>query len=140
MKKLILAAVSLVFWAAPVFAQYVSPENSSEYYYVNVRVEKVYPTKFGYMAVYRRGVDRLERVYLPTEWFTAAASKAELLTLPPGKNWPSLSVFYKKGEFSHVRLYVHKQQSHETWGFVPLPVNSQLEPFFENVETIKLKY
>ncbi|MDR2478828.1 MAG: hypothetical protein LBD48_05885, partial [Treponema sp.] len=122
MRKLIMAAG---FWAvcaigSPLFAQQISPEKSSEYFYENITLEKVYPSRLGYILQYRKGLNGIGRVYVPNEWFTAAASKAELITLPPGKNWPSMTVFYKEGEFSHLRLYVHRWKGHNTWGNVPL--------------------
>jgi hypothetical protein len=141
MKRFIVAALFPALFAlgSPLFAQKVSAENSSEYYYENISLEKVYPTKFGYVLQHRKGVNGMARIYVPNEWFTDAGGKAELVSLPPGKTWPSLTVFYEKGEFSHIRLYVHPSRAHITWGNVPLPINSQLGQYFENVETIKIE-
>jgi hypothetical protein len=72
------------------------------------------------------------------EWFRDAAGKGELITLPPGRNWPYLTVYYKSGEFSHVRLYIHRSKAHETWGNIPLNVN--IDDRFENIETITLEF
>ncbi|MDR2068943.1 MAG: hypothetical protein LBP71_03640, partial [Spirochaetaceae bacterium] len=57
---------------APLAAQQNSADNKkSEYYYVTVPVEKVYPYRKGYVVLYRKGVNQLARAYLPLEWFTA---------------------------------------------------------------------
>ena len=143
MKKIIVAAIFLTLFAfgSPLFAQKISAEHSSEYYYENVSLDKVFPTKFGYILQYRKGLDGLARMYVPVEWFSpAGAGKAELVTLPPGENWPSVSVYTKNGEFSHLRLYVHQWRGHETWGNVPLPINSQLGGNFENVDSVKIEH
>jgi len=140
MKKLVFFAVFTVILAAgsPVFAQADKKANDSEYYYKNVALEKIYPYRNGYVIQYRRGLNRIEKAYLPLEWFTSAAGKGEIITLPKGQAWPSLTIYYKNGEFSHIRLYVHHLASHETWGTIPQ--NANLDSFFEGVEELKLKF
>jgi len=139
MKKLIVAAVFAVLLviSLPVFAQDRS-EHMSEYYYVNISLEKIYPYRNGYVVQYRRGINSIDKAYLPMEWFTNSASKGEIVTLPQGKAWPSLSVYYKNGEFSHIRLYVHHMASHQTWGVIPQ--NVDLDSVFENITDLKLKF
>jgi hypothetical protein len=140
MKKISVAVILLAVFAlgSPLFAQKISPEKSSEYFYENVSLEKIYPSRGGYVLQYRKGVNGIGRLYVPNEWFTDAAGKAELITLPKGKNWPSLTVYYKEGTFSHLRLYVHRWKGHQTWGNIPL--NVSVDQYFENVETIKLEF
>ena len=141
MKKFIFAVVLAVILAggATLFAQQSSREqHESEYYYINISVEKVFPYRKGYVVQYRRGLNRIATTYLPAEWFTMTASKGEILNLPRGQSWPSMSVYYKNGEFSHVRLYVHPQQTHRTWGNIPQNVN--VDHKFENIETIQLEF
>jgi hypothetical protein len=140
MKKILFTILIGVLYlsSAPLFAQEISKEHTSEYFYVNVPLEKIYPYDKGYVVTYRKGVNQLTQAYLPLEWFTEAAGKGELVVLPPGTNWPSLTVYYKAGEFSHVRLYIHRLKSHETWGNIPLNVN--IDDRFENVDTITLEF
>jgi hypothetical protein len=140
MKKILVVVLISVLFAssASLFAQQISKEHESEYFYVNVGLERIYPYNKGYVAVYRKGVNQMAQVYLPIEWFTEAAGRGELVTLPRGKNWPSLTVYYKAGEFSHVRLYIHPLKTHESWGNIPLNVN--IDDRFENIETIKLEF
>jgi hypothetical protein len=138
MKKIALVLLFCTAFAlgAPLIAQAFS--NESEYFCVTVSLEKIYPYRKGYILQYRQGVNRLGRVYIPNEWFTEAGGRGELITLPAGKNWPYLTIFYKSGEFSHLRLYVHRSKAHDTWGNVPSNVN--IDDRFENVETIKLEF
>ena len=140
MKKLVVAVVFAVILVTgmPVFAQDNNEGKNSEYYYVNVSLEKIWPYRAGYIVQYRKGLNRFARAYLPSEWFTNAAGKGEIINLPPGLAWPSMSVYYKEGEFSHVRLYVHRSFNHATWGSVPQNVN--IDSQFENVETLNLEY
>jgi hypothetical protein len=140
MKKLVIFAVFTVLLAAgsPVFAQADKKKHDSEYYYKNVTLERIYPYRNGYAVQYRRGLNRLEMAYLPMEWFAHSAGRGEIITLPAGRAWPSLTVYYKNGEFSHVRLYVHHMASHQTWGTIPQNVN--IESQFENIEDLRLKF
>ena len=140
MKKLIIVAIFAALMTAglPIFAQNKQKESDSEYYYKNVSLERIFPYRNGYVVQYRRGINGIERAYLPMAWFSSSAGKGEIITLPLGKTWPSLSVYYKNGEFSHVRLYVHHSPSHQTWGTIPQGVN--IDDRFEGVEELDLKF
>ena len=138
MKKLIILLI-IGAVVTPLFAQTVSEENSSRVYYHTVSVEKVSPTRRGYIIqYYRGGLHGYGTLSIPNEWFTKAASKAELVTLPPGNTWPYMTIFYKDGEFSHVRLYVHRNRRHETWGNVPLPAD--VSRYFEDTDNPKIQF
>jgi hypothetical protein len=143
MKRLLfIVLIGIIAAILPAAAQEESGQKQgdkkkSEYYYVNTTVEKIYPYRKGYVVQYRKGLTGVGRLYLPTEWFTDAAGKGEMISLGPGRDWPSLSIYYKNGEFSHVRLYV-RPMSHESWGNIPLNVN--LDSYFEDVSDIRLEY
>ena len=138
MKKFIFLFICIAI-ALPVFAQpTISENNKSEFYYVNVWVEKVYPSNIGYIVMYRQGVNKIGTVGIPNEWFTDAAGRADLIALPGGKNWPSMTIFYKNGEFSHIRLYVHREKSHTTWGSVPMAAD--LSRFFEDTDNFSIEF
>jgi hypothetical protein len=141
MKKIVVAVIfaAILTAGSPLFAQQNSREGQdSEYYYINLSLEKIFPYRAGYVVQYRTGLNRLSTTYLPMEWFAHAASRGEIIKLPRGQGWPSLTVYYKDGEFSHVRLYVHAQASHSTWGNVPQTVN--IDDRFQNVDTIQLEF
>jgi hypothetical protein len=137
MKKLI---VVLIFMAviSPVFAQNNSRDTSGEMYYHNVPIEKIYMSGPGYIIQYRKGVNEIGIVGLPYDWFTKADSSAEIMKLPPGTNWPSMSIFYKDGNFDYIRLYVHKSKGHPTWSVVPQ--GSDVSRFFGNPEAFKIDF
>jgi hypothetical protein len=129
----------------PVFAQEagaknaagISPENESEMFYVNIPIEKIYPYQRGYVVLYRNN-NQLAETYIPIEWFSGPDGKADLIRLGSGKRWPYLTVFYENGEFSHIRLYVRREVSHETWGNIPTGVN--IDDRFEGIETVILEF
>jgi hypothetical protein len=132
MKKLLWVLACSVILSSALFAR------ESEYFYVNVNIEKIFPYRKGYIVQYRKGADQLATVYLPLEWFTEIAGKGELVGLQAPTAWPYMSVFYKNGEFSHVKLYIRTARSHESWGNVPLNVN--VDDRFENVTDVKIEY
>jgi len=113
-------------------------KSPSEYYYVNVALEKVYTCRKGYMVVYRKGLADFGRAYLPMEWFNQAGGKGELIQLPAGSRWPSLSIYYKNGEFSHCRLYVRRDIRHESWGSVPAGTDTDAN--FDGVNDLRLQF
>ena len=148
MKKLIctVAFVALFITGAMLFAQddkedngKEKKKNESEYYYKNISLEKIYPYRNGYVVQYNRGIGKkMGMAYIPMAWFTDSAGKGEIVSLSKGSAWPSLSVYYKDGEFSHVRLYVHRSPNHQTWGVIPQNIN--LDDRFDGVEDLKMKY
>jgi hypothetical protein len=118
-------------------------QGGSPYYYVEVPLHKVFPYRKGYVVTYRKGVSGTAQAYLPYEWFKVAKGEAtppkgEVIFLQPGTDWPHLVVYYKDGTFSHVRLYLNKERSHSSWGFIPTSVN--LDDHFEGVEDLKLEF
>ncbi|MCL2265928.1 MAG: hypothetical protein FWC22_07795 [Treponema sp.] len=135
MKKLIIV---LIFMAliAPVFAQ-SKAQPGLDLYYLNVPVEKIYPTKNGYIVLYRSS-SLTKTVGIPNEWFSNAGGKAELMRLPVTSDWPTMSVFYVEGEFSHVRLYVHRAKSHLTWGSIPQ--GTDVDKYFEDKENFNIQF
>jgi len=140
MKKFVFAVIFIVSLAAglPVFAQNQKDERDSGYYYVNITLEKIFPYRKGYIVQYRKGMYQYGRAYLPAEWFTDADSKGEVIPLPPGQAWPSLTVYYHNGVFSHVRLYVHRLASHASWGNIPQNIN--LDDKFDQIENVIIQY
>ena len=140
MKKVLLALVLAALCnGAFLFAQDTTPKyRESEYYYYNFTIEKIYASRLGFMVVYRRGANQFARTYVPHEWFNTIGGKGEIVYLGSGSEWPSLIVYYKDGEFSHVRLRLRRDRSHETWGVVPLNVN--IDEHFQDLEEVRLQF
>jgi hypothetical protein len=116
----------------------ISPGKESEYYYINVDIETIYPYRLGYLIIYRKGVNGIGRVYIPLEWFNDPVGRAKLVNLGPGQTWPHLTVYYRNGEFSHCRVFVRREANHVTWGNVPLHVN--MDDKFQGIETLELEF
>ena len=156
MKRFILVLVVLML-VSPIFAQNNSDEVNNMYY-INVRVERIYPSSQGYVIQYLRSTGGLSTVGIPNEWFVdthnsgdqaagaaavslqyTAAGRAEIMNLPAGRDWPSMSVFYVNGKFSHVRLYVHRNKSHPTWSNIPQGMD--VSRFFsEDGESLNIQF
>ena len=143
MKKIIFLVVILAVFCSgmSLFAQEQNQEKKkpeSEYYYYNFPIEKIYSHRAGYVVIYRKSENRMARSFIPVEWFTDAKGKGELVGLRSGKDWPSMTVYYRSGEFSHVKLRVRADRTHSTWGFIPLNVN--MDEYFDGVEEIELEF
>ena len=138
MKKIILLVVLVVLIQGLSLSASESKYKESDYYYFNIPIEKIYSHRLGYIIIYRKGVNQMARTYLPIEWFTDAAGKGEILTIGPGKEWPSMTVYYNQGEFSHVRLRLRRAGAHESWGLFPLNVN--IDAAFKDIEEVKIEF
>jgi len=136
MKKLIILLVLLAM-LTPVFAQNNSSDKD-DMYYLNVPVERIITTRDGYIVQYRTSGNVLGTIGIPVEWFSDSAGSAEIVRLATGGDWPSMSVFYRNGEFSHIRLYIHKAKGHSTWGNVP--IGTDLSRFYVDKENFSIKY
>ena len=135
MKKLLFAVLlGLILSITQAYAQNNFQE--SEFYYVSIPVERIWLYRDGYIVVYQKGFN-LVRTYIPIEWFTPAG-KAEYIYLNTPGAWPHMSIFYRNGEFSHVRLYARRERAHQTWGTVPFHVD--LSEYFRNIEEVHLEF
>ncbi|GHV89444.1 hypothetical protein AGMMS50267_18040 [Spirochaetia bacterium] len=138
--RVLITICALTLMTLPALAQEATParNGASPYYYVNVPVQKIYTCDLGYVVTYRRGALGTAQAYIPMEWFNGSGSKGEAVRLASRSTWPFLTVYYKDGEFSHVRIYLHSNRTHESWGYIPPGQN--LNSRFEGVEGIKLEY
>jgi len=136
MKKLIVFIILLAL-IVPVFAQERTNQRPGVYY-INVPVEKIYPVADGYLVQYRSMSNVIATVGVPVEWFYDSGGRAELIRLEDGGDWPTMSVFYVDGEFSHVRIYIHRAKSHRTWGNVPQ--GTDVSRYFQNRETLNIQF
>jgi hypothetical protein len=135
MKKLIFVLFFLAL-IVPVFAQNNSG-NNPVLYYINVPVERIFPSSEGYIIQYRNS-STIGTIGIPNNWFTDAAGRADLVRLPPGRDWPTMSIFYSDGEFSHIRLYVHRSKAHSTWGSIPQ--GTDVSRFFGDGDSFDIQY
>lgn len=123
-KRLALVLLFVSLASLPLFAQDAGAtgtpqfKNESEFYYVNIPIEKVYRHTLGYVVLYRAGT-KLKKAYMPDSWFEKAAGKAQLVTIKTGNVWPYLVVYYKNGSYSHAILYIRENLMHPSWGSIP---------------------
>ena len=136
MKKVIIILVFLAL-ISPVFAQNTTGDYP-HLYYVNVPVERIFPTSSGYIVQYRSSSNVIGTIGIPIEWFNASASKAEFVHLDNPRGWPTMSIFYNNGEFSHVRLYFHRSRSHQTWSTIPN--GTDVSRFFGDKEAFNIQF
>lgn len=138
-RALVLILLTLPFasaLAAQEKAASPSGEAWSSYYYVNVPIVRVYSHRLGYVVTYQKSGYEVGRTYLPLAWFEKAGSKGDLIMLKSGKQWPYMTIFYKDGAFSHIRLHVRREVTHESWG--NLPQGTDIDDKFD-VEELKLE-
>ena len=142
MKKIISTAVLMVLLSGGyVFAQdmFAPPDRRpSEYHYFTVFIERIYAHRLGYVVVYRRGPRGLAHAFIPESWFTEAGGRGELVFMRGGPQWPTMTVFTREGEFSHVRLRVRRDRNHETWRVVPFGAN--IDEYFQGIEELRLEF
>jgi len=123
LKRRILFLTLLIF---VVLAGFIYAEQSN-YYFKSVPVSKVYMHDLGYRIVYQKSDLNFAVFYVPEKWFDTPgnrteAPKAELI-MANNKAYPYFSVFWENGEFSHIRLYLHRNVNHLSYGDLNNPDN-----------------
>lgn len=129
MKRIGIVLLLLSLVAAAAFG------DNSVFYPVRVDVVKIFAHGQGLRVLYRKGVNGLADVYIPAAWFVPGG-KAELVRADDDPSFPYMTVFYKEGKFSHLRLYAKASANHDTWGV--LPPDQGAGKF--DVEEIKLQF
>ncbi len=111
MKRTAIVLAILVVAAACLAAE------ASAFYPVRVDVVKVYTHGDGVLVIYRKGSADIGQCYIPARWFISGG-KAEQVR-GNDASFPYMSVFYKDGKFSHLRLYVKADSHDPMWGVLP---------------------
>lgn len=132
----LLSLVLLVGLVAGIAAAQEQDSEEGSLFAVTIPIERVYPHRLGYEVVYAKSDLYPGVAYLPGRWFTGAAGKGEIIAVQ-NSAVPYMTVYYRNGEFSHVRLYVHTSRSHSSWGVLRSGVDLT-EEF--SVETLDLDY
>jgi hypothetical protein len=130
-KRIILIVAGLFLMVAAASAL------ESDYYYVNVPIEKIYAHELGYMVVYRVGTATIANCYLPMEWFYTRTGKGDL-DYGYGSMFPYMSIYYYQGKFSHVRLHLNFDKNDSRWGV--FAQGADVKAKFQGVEEVKLQY
>lgn len=125
MKKHVFAIVMIfVFVVIPMTAQAAGGNgletgqiirSPAEFYPMRLDVTKVYIHTEGYRIVFRNGPASFGEAFVPAAWFVPGG-KAQLIP-QSGPAIPYAMVYYRENqEFSHIKLYVHRVLTHESWG------------------------
>ncbi len=108
--------VLLVLFSALLFGETLE----SSYSYVTYNIFKILQSSEGYVIMYPKADATMGQIYVPIEWFKPGDKKAFLQDKV--KQLPSvLTVFYKNGEFSHVKIVVPTNRSLPIWSVLPNP-------------------
>lgn len=135
MKRSILALALLVLMAgvgSVVFAQN-NDDDQVDIQVLTVYIQKVFPHRLGYRVIYFKSDLYPGEAFLPSRWFTQAAGKGEIIE-SEDRNVPYMQIYWHDGEFHHVRLFVHTDRSHRSWGALPSDVDYQDEFAVETLD------
>ncbi|MCF7929200.1 MAG: hypothetical protein K9L29_08980 [Spirochaetales bacterium] len=108
----------------------------SDYYVKTVQVTTVFPHSEGYRVIYLKDNMDFADLHIPLDWTKTEPPKAEFV-FDTDPAFPYISIFYKNGEFSHVRLYMRKSINHSSYG-TPNPAIDRSEQF--DIETLEIEY
>ncbi|MCL2609806.1 MAG: hypothetical protein FWD94_07895 [Treponema sp.] len=134
MKKLALTAV-LMLGIAGGTAVFAQAGGDGALTYVNVVLDKIWVHNLGYVVQYRTRSGSA-RAYLPTAWFLRDDERGLLRNVPRRDADPSMTVFYRDGQFAFVMLNL-PHRTHRSWGFVPKYVNIDGE---FDVQAVRLEF
>lgn len=110
----------------------------SPYYTRSVVITRVFPHKMGYKVFYMSNDLINKEAYLPSSLFIEQKDKTlERSKLFTGndKAYPYMTIFWKDGNFSHVKLYLKASYADISWGAFANP-----DTHDENFKNADLKF
>lgn len=113
----------------------LSSATTSPYYTKSVVITKVFPHKLGYKVFYMANDLVNREAYLPNSMFGEQKSgDTERSRIFSGydKAYPYMTIFWRDGVFSHVKLYIKSDYGDTTWGAFANP--SDHDDRFRNAE------
>jgi hypothetical protein len=110
-------------------------EQDPEIYVKTVSIMKILNHALGYKVLYLKSTMEVGEFYVPHSWFKAGG-KAELI-LGDSPAFPYFSVFYRDGQFDHIKLYAQKNIGHLSWGRLKRQAGDSSK--FE-IETLDLEF
>ncbi len=105
----------------------LSSATKSPYYTRHVIITRIYPHDMGYKVLYMANDLTNRSVYLPNRIFSESNDGSDII-MGNGKSYPYMQIFWKDGEFSHVKLFLKADFHDLTWGAFNDP-NSHDENF-----------
>jgi len=122
--RYVLTATLLLFFVLGI-GHVVADFNTDEGMYTrSFYIDRVYPNRHGYRIIYRNDHGHRHSMLVPLSWFgrNGGAPQAQMRE---GRHpaYPYMEVFWMDGEFSHLKLYVRSDKTHESWGVWDAPDN-----------------
>ena len=125
---------ALIFLVLGVFSLNAQ-EQDPKLYVKTVGIMKILNHALGYKVLYLKSTMEVGEFYVPHSWFKAGGKAA--LVLGNGPAFPYFSVFYREGEFDHIKIYAAENIRHLSWGRLKRQVGDSSK--FE-VETLDLEF
>jgi len=126
--------VALIFIVLGVFVANAQQQDP-KLYVKTVGIMKILNHALGYKVLYLKSSMEVGEFYVPHTWFKAGG-KAELV-LGNGPAFPYFSIFYRDGEFDHIKIYAAENIQHLSWGRLKRQAGDSSK--FE-VETLDLEF
>ncbi len=115
-----LLLAGLIAGTSAVAQQNDEPEMYARSFYIH----RVYPNRLGYRIIYSNDSGNRHELYVPLSWFRHD-NDMQTAELRHGRNeaYPYMEVFWRDGEFSHMKIFVRRDYTHESWGSWDAPDN-----------------
>jgi len=113
MKKLTWGLV-LVLLAVSAFAVFGQIRDEDPFYR-SVPIVKVLSHPLGYKVYYLKINMEVGSFYAPVDWFVGVANKGAIVW-GNDASFPYFTVYWNKGEFSYIKLFLVENKRHESWG------------------------
>jgi hypothetical protein len=110
-------------------------EQDPKIYVKTVGIMKILNHALGYKVLYLKSSMEVGEFYVPHSWFKAGGKAQLILGGTPA--FPYFSVFYKDGEFDHIKIYAQENIQHLSWGRLKRQVGDSSK--FE-IETLDLEF
>ena len=131
MKRVVMLVALILLVLGALNAQ----EQDPKLYVKTVGIMKILNHALGYKVLYLKSSMEVGEFYVPHSWFKAGG-KAELV-LGNGPAFPYFSIFYRDGEFDHIKIYAAENIQHLSWGRLKRQAGDSSK--FE-VETLDLEF
>ena len=105
-------------------------------YVVSMPILKILSHPEGYKVLYMRSDMKVDELYIPHRWLSKSGGQAEVV-FGKDPSYPYFSVFYRKGKFDFIRLYVMDDVKDLTWGILR---KTEASNSAFGGETLEIKY
>ncbi len=113
-------------------------QSSVDYFAKTISINKVYPTKYGYVVAYADSKLQYQELYLPMSWFNKAGGMGQIF-YGSEKSYPYMNIFWRDGKFDHIALFLFPNYSDPSWGMLP-DSPGLASKFNAESDTLDLKY